>query len=279
MGGQLAERARTVLVTAGATRAIGTAAGPLADLLPGGRARWERTNHRGETVTLLEGPAAALGLAAGALLARRWPARLRAAAALAALGAGGFGVLDDLSGSAGDRGLRGHLTALRAGRITTGSLKIAGLAATGWAASRVAGHRGVDAMVSGGVVAGMANLANLLDLRPGRCLKLALLHAPALALSPGAALLAPPVGAATALLRDDLGERSMLGDAGANALGASIGLAAVVAYGRVGRLAHLVGLIAATLASEKVSFTELIARTPLLRSIDELGRRPAPTAV
>lgn len=265
----------TALVAAGATRAAAAAAGPLADLLPGGRERWQRTNHRGETVTLLEGPAAALGLAAGAL-GTGLPARQKAAAVLAALAAGAFGALDDLSGSGADRGLRGHLSALRAGRVTTGAVKIAGLGATGWAAARLVGHRGLDAVVSGAVIAGMANFANLLDLRPGRSLKLALAHAPALVLSPRAALLAPPIGAAAALLGDDLGERSILGDTGANALGASLGLAAIASYGRVGRLAHLVGLVAATLGSERVSFTDLIARTPPLRILDELGRLPAP---
>jgi UDP-GlcNAc:undecaprenyl-phosphate GlcNAc-1-phosphate transferase len=274
--GHIVGRVRTALATAGATRAVAAGAGPVADLLPGGRARWERTNHRGETVTLLEGPAAALGLAAGALLAHGLPARVRTAAVIAALGAGGFGALDDLSGSGADRGLRGHLSALRSGRVTTGAIKIAGLAGTGWVASRVAGHRGVDALVSGAVVAGMANLANLLDLRPGRTLKFVLLHGPSL-VAPGSAALALPIGAAAALLADDLGERSMLGDTGANALGAAVGLAAVVTYGRRGRLLHLAGLVVATLASEKISFTELIAKTPPLRALDELGRRPAPS--
>ena len=279
MGGHLPERVRNVLVTAGATRALALAVAPLADLLPGGRERWERTNHRGETVTLLEGPAAALGVAAGALLARRLPPRLRAASVVAALGAGAFGALDDLTGSGADRGLRGHLIALRTGRLTTGAVKIVGLGVTGWAASRLAGLRGGDALVSGAVVAGMANLANLLDLRPGRTLKLVLLHAPTLLASPRAVMLVAPVGAAAALLPDDLGERSMLGDTGANALGAALGLAAVVDSGRLGRLVHLVGLIAVTLASEKVSFTDLIARTPTMRRLDELGRRPDPSAL
>jgi len=274
--GRLADRIGNVLVTAAATRAIAAVAAPAADLLPGGRARWDRTNHRGETVTLLEGPVAALGIASGALLARHTSSRLRAAAALAALGAGAFGALDDLRGSGTDRGFRGHLAALRSGRVTTGAVKIAGLGATGWVASRTAGHRGADALVSGAVVAGMSNLTNLLDLRPGRSLKLALLHAPALVVGSGAALLGPPVGAAVALLPDDLAERSMLGDTGANALGAALGLAAAVTYRRAGRFLLLVALAAATLASERVSFTELIARTPALRALDELGRRPAP---
>ncbi len=277
MGGHIRGRVRSALVTAAATRTAAAAAGPVADLLPGRRQRWERTNHRGETVTLLEGPAAAIGIAAGALLAGGVPVRTRAAVAVAALGAGGFGALDDLSGSGADRGLRGHLSALRSGRVTTGAVKIAGLVGTGWVASRVAGQRGVDAFVSGAVVAGMANFANLLDLRPGRTLKFALLHAPSFVL-PASSPLAFPIGAAAALLPDDLGERSMLGDTGANAIGAALGLAAIVTYGRLGRLVHLAGLLAATLASEKVSFTALIARTPPLRALDELGRRPTPTA-
>ncbi len=276
--GRLADRIGNVLVTAAATRTIAAVAAPAADLLPGGRARWDRTNHRGETVSLIEGPVAALGIASGALLARHASSRLRAAAAIAALGAGAFGALDDLRGSGTDRGFRGHLAALRSGRVTTGAVKVAGLGATGWVAARTAGHRGADAVVSGAVVAGMANLTNLLDLRPGRSLKLALLLAPALVVGSGEGLLGPPVGAAVALLPDDLAERSMLGDTGANALGAALGLAAAVTYGRAGRCLLLVALVAATLVSERVSFTELIARTPALRALDELGRRPAPPA-
>src|SRR5262249_21458786 len=63
---------------------------------PGGRDRWDRRNHRGSTVTLLEGPALALAAAGTAGLAREVPTRLRLAGALAALGAGAFGVADDL---------------------------------------------------------------------------------------------------------------------------------------------------------------------------------------
>ncbi len=70
----------------------------------------------------------------------------------------------------------------------------------------------------------------------------------------------------------------MLGDAGANALGAALGTAVLVQYGRGGRLAHLAVLAALNLASEKVSFTKVIAATPPLRWADELGRRPAAPA-
>ena len=58
--------------------------------------RWSRTNHRGEPVTLLEGPVYAAAAAAGVLAAPALPGRVRAAGAFAALGAGAFGVYDDL---------------------------------------------------------------------------------------------------------------------------------------------------------------------------------------
>ena len=67
----------------------------------------------------------------------------------------------------------------------------------------------------------------------------------------------------------------MLGDSGANALGALIGVAVLARYDRIGRLAHLVAATALTLASEKVSFTRVIEQTPVLQRLDALGRRPS----
>lgn len=237
-------------------------------------ARWERTNHRGHTVSLLAGPSYAVGAAVGVALTPGVQARLRAAAVVAIATGGAVGLLDDLVGSGTDRGLRGHLAALRRGEPSTGALKVAGLGAAGVVSARLLGQRRADTLVSGAVIAGTANLLNLLDLRPGRAIKVGLAHAPALLLpAPGAALLAAPLGAAAGLLPDDLGERTMLGDAGANALGAAIGVALVASYGRIGRLAHLVGIAGLTLLSERVSFSEVIDQTPALRWLDGLGRR------
>ena len=86
---------------------------------------------------------------------------------------------------------------------------------------------------------------------------------------------AGPAGAALALLPEDLGERAMLGDAGANALGAMLGAAAAASLPRPARAALLAGIIGLTAASEVVSFTAVIERTPALRWLDMLGRRPA----
>ena len=91
---------------------------------------------------------------------------------------------------------------------------------------------------------------------------------------PAATLAAIPLGAALALAGEDLGERAMLGDAGANALGAMLGAAAAASLPRPGRVALLAGIVALTAASEKVSFTKVIRRTPPLHWLDMLGRLP-----
>jgi len=252
---------------------------------PGGREPWARTNHRGEPVTLLEGPAVAAA-AVVALVAPGLPARTRAALAVAGTGAAAFGGYDDLKGSGSRRGFRGHLGALAGGEVTSGAVKIAGIGATGLAAAIAAGGRdgerasAVDAVINAGLIAGGANLINLFDLRPGRAIKVTLASAAALgAASPAGRLAAAaPAGAALALMPDDLGERAMLGDAGANALGGMLGAAAATALPRPARIAVLAAVTGLTAASELVSFTRVIERTPPLQWLDMLGRRPAATA-
>ena len=252
---------------------------------PGGPKAWSRTNHRGEPVTLLEGPAVAAGATAGVLAqavlteaglaATGSPGWRRAAAmVLGGMGAAAFGAYDDLAGSADRRGFRGHLGALRHGEVTSGAVKLGGIGATGILSAVLAGGSPADVVINAGLVAGGANLLNLFDLRPGRAIKVAAASG-ALIGAVGQDGVAAPVAAAIALLPEDLGERAMLGDAGANALGAMLG-AAAAGLSRTGRLALLGGIVGLTAASEKVSFTKVIERTPALRWLDMLGRRPAP---
>jgi UDP-GlcNAc:undecaprenyl-phosphate/decaprenyl-phosphate GlcNAc-1-phosphate transferase len=246
---------------------------------PGGPKAWSRTNHRGEPVTLLEGPAVAAGAIAGVLaqaaLAPGSPGRRRAAAMIVGgAAAAAFGAYDDLAGSGDRRGFRGHLGALRRGEVTTGAVKLGGIGAAGLASAALAGGSPADVVINAGLVAGGANLLNLFDLRPGRAIKVAAASGTLL----GAASqdgVAAPLGAALALLPEDLGERAMLGDAGANALGAMLG-ASAAGLPRPARIALLAGIAGLTAASEKVSFTKVIARTPALNWLDMLGRRPAP---
>jgi UDP-N-acetylmuramyl pentapeptide phosphotransferase/UDP-N-acetylglucosamine-1-phosphate transferase len=267
--------------------------GLLDDEPPGGAPLWERTNHRGEPVSLLGGPAVAAGVLAGAVVGAP-SVRDGAALAVATTTATAFGLVDDLTEDReGEvrKGLRGHLGALARGEVTTGGLKVLGIGAGALVAAALSrphdprpAHRGaaaatrlVDVALDGALIAASANLVNLLDLRPGRALKAAgLAAAPAAVLGgPGGGPAAAVVGAVLGELPDDLAERDMLGDSGANAVGAVLGTLAVQSCPRPVRLALLVGVVGLTVASEKVSFTAVIARTPVLRELDAWGRRPA----
>ncbi len=163
-----------------------------------------------------------------------------------------LGLADDLW-SGPERGFRAHL---RAGS-TTGVLKLVGIPLVGLLATR---------KVSGALLVGLAaNFLNQLDTRPGRALK---------AYLAGGVLLRAPVGVAVLLLPYDLRERTMLGDAGSNALGAMLGLSSVSCLTERGRWLAIGALAGLTLLGERRSLGELIERTPLLSQIDALGRQP-----
>jgi UDP-N-acetylmuramyl pentapeptide phosphotransferase/UDP-N-acetylglucosamine-1-phosphate transferase len=275
-----APKLRLALAGAAAARAALAAAAVLTDRPAG--APWRRTNYAGRPVTLLGGPALAASATASAVLGA--PAGTRAAAALVGTVAGVVGGYDDLAGArpeqVRDKGLAGHLAALRAGRVSAGAVKVAGIGAAA-AAAAVLSRRGtgrgalLDGVLTTGLVAGTANLLNLLDLRPGRAGKVGALAAAAGLGGPAGSLVAGPLGATVATLPADLGERVMLGDAGANSLGALLGLRLASIPGRAPRAGLLAGVVALTLISEKVSFTKVIEATPGLRELDRLGRRPS----
>lgn len=163
-----------------------------------------------------------------------------------------FGFLDDAYGGY-ERGFREHL---RAGR-TSGVLKLVGIPLAGLLATR---------KLSGAVLVGLAaNALNQLDTRPGRALKAYLLLA---------VPLHAPVRLAVLLLPYDLRERTMLGDGGANALGALLGLKSVDRLTGRGRWLAIGALAGLTLVGESRSLGALIERTPGLRTLDRLGRLP-----
>lgn len=198
---------------------------------------------------------------------------------VAALGFGLLGAVDDLAGTGDARGFRGHLGALVRGRLTTGGLKLAGGACVAIVAcAAVSGTSALGLLRDAALVALAANLGNLLDRAPGRTSKVAIAAFTVLALltSRRTPLVAPAVciGAAFALLRDDLHERLMLGDAGANVLGGIVGLAVVLSTSPSTRTGALIAVALLNLASEAVSFSSVIDAVPPLRVLDRAGRRP-----
>jgi hypothetical protein len=247
-----------------------------------------------------EGPIAAVGRAAPALLL--------------VAGAAAFGMVDDVFGDASARGFRGHLAALAHGRMTTGGLKLLGIGGLSLAASLHLGMlafaeapriglmpdlAGIATwLLAALVIALSANLVNLADLRPGRALKtyallamfgmlfgawatwaggdassltIAVVRIGGFKLSALALLFGPLL----AVWRYDLGERAMLGDAGANAAGALAGFILAWQSPLWLLLVLAVLLLALNLVSERVSFSGVIERVAFLRWLDGLGRLPA----
>lgn len=263
--------------------------------------QWERTNFHGVTVSLRGGVAMAGAAVASAAVASALSDQPRAAlgGVVASLGGGLAGYIDDVDQGAHDggkvaKGLKGHLGALAHGQVTTGVIKIAGIGASALAASALVGSKttsvggkAADLALNTVLIAGTANLANLLDLRPGRALKATVLVAAPLSYfscaaaktpaSPASAqrLLASGLNAAaiTALV-EDLQETTMLGDTGANAAGALLGTSLAANDSWKLRLGTTLGVVGLILASEKVSFSKVIAANPALNWLDQLWRRP-----
>ena len=267
-----ARRVASAVVAAAAARGV-------AALTPvGGQQRWLRTNHRGESVTLWQGPAIVVGTCAGIATAPGLTSSVRLGALSAVAASGALGAFDDLAGSTSTKGLGGHLGSLRRGEVTSGAVKVVGIGLSGLVAGVALRRRrpAWEQLAAGALVAGSANLVNLFDLRPGRATKAVLLAgAPALVgAGVGRSIVTAPLAASIALLPGDLAERSMMGDAGANALGAALGCAGAAVLPRRS-LAGALGLVVAlTLLSERVSFTRVLESTPVLRELDAFGRRP-----
>jgi Glycosyl transferase family 2 len=164
-----------------------------------------------------------------------------------------LGLADDLW-SGPERGFRAHLRTAR----TTGTLKLLGIPAYAFLRTR-----SLSAAV---LVALAANMLNQLDTRPGRALKAFFLASAALRLRSralwGGVLLAPY----------DLREMTMLGDAGANALGAVLGFGSVARLGSRGRFLAIGALAGLTVIGERRSLGRLIEATPLLKELDAMGR-------
>lgn len=245
-----------------------------------------RTNVSGKRVpAVLGGPLAVAALTALACLALAggagWePARIPERGVAVALVVGIMaiaGAADDRRGNEPDRGFSGHLAAARRGRLTGGVLKIAAALVAGTGAGLVVFGTELEAVVATVLlVAGMANVVNLFDRAPGRAAKVVLAAAAPLVAfgDPGWAMAAAGMlGALVACLPLDLGERAMLGDAGANPLGALLGLGLAVSLGTTGRWVAIAAAVALNLASERWSFSRAIERSPVLRWLDRIGRK------
>lgn len=210
-----------------------------------------------------------------------------------------IGLLDDIAGDRSARGFAGHFSEAIRGRFTTGFMKaflgfmvaLVALQTQFLVAGGMSFQYYGKWLISAAVIALTANLFNLLDLAPGRALKV---FFPALALCVGLTMRYEVIGAgampllplsfyvapamsvaavALVLFPGDLREKFMIGDAGSNVLGAVVGLGLVLGLDFWWRLGVLLFLVLVTLLSEKFSFSRVIERNRVLNWLDELGRQ------
>jgi UDP-GlcNAc:undecaprenyl-phosphate GlcNAc-1-phosphate transferase len=191
------------------------------------------------------------------------------------LGVAFLGLVDDVLGGE-PRGWRGHGRAVIRMQLSTGALKAAGSLGLALYVMSYTGLSTGGWLLASAVLVLATNAFNLLDLRPGRATKVFV--ALGVGLTIGAATVRPLwalglfVGPALVAGLYDLRERAMLGDTGANLLGALAGLWLVLALSTLGQEVALGVLVLVTVYGELRSISNLVERIPLLRRLDSWGR-------
>jgi len=257
-----------------------------ASLIPATRTL--RRNHRGVPVPTGLGVAVLAGITAGvafiALVRAIAPHSPTPAIALAGsfgvlilgFGFGTFGLGSDVA-APHERGWRAHFPALAKGNLTPPAFAIAGGGMLALVIGAATSSSFGWALANAAIIALMAGLFGALDVRPGRAGKAYLVAVvPLTILGKGLMVpLAATLGAVAAFLAYDLRERAMLGDAGANALGAIAG-GAIVAVDPPAWfvLTLLAALVALNGATDGPGLSTWIDRISPLRSFDRLGRVP-----
>ncbi len=191
------------------------------------------------------------------------------------LGVAFLGLVDDTLGGE-PRGWRGHGRAVLHMQLSTGALKAVGSLGLALYAMSYAGLSTGRWLLASAVLVLATNAFNLLDLRPGRATKVFVLLGIGLTIGAGSVrplwALGLFVGPALVAGAYDLRERAMLGDTGANLLGALAGLWLVLSLSALGQAIALAILVLVTIYGELRSISSLVERIPLLRQLDSLGR-------
>jgi UDP-GlcNAc:undecaprenyl-phosphate GlcNAc-1-phosphate transferase len=201
------------------------------------------------------------------------------------------GFVDDIFGSAQYKGLKGHFKALSQGKITTGLVKALTGLIIGFIVSWFFGGSVIVIFIRTFTFALCINFFNLLDLRPGRSLKIYILTSVLLIIvimarsysfdimflyihliKSNIFLIILFIIPAFSLLYFDLKELAFLGDAGSNILGGIIGFFIIAYFSLAPTVAALIVLVFLHVIAEISSFTEIIEKNTLLSWFDNLGR-------
>lgn len=185
------------------------------------------------------------------------------------------GIIDDTIGNRDVSGLKGHFKSLFKGKLTTGGFKALFGGFVGLIISVSISKNITDIIVNTLIIALSTNLMNLFDLRPGRAIKVYLVIMITIFITLTGyikilpLLILPNV---LAYFNFDLKAKAMMGDAGSNVLGISIGILMAFGYTLNVRVGWLVFLVLIHLLTEKFSLTKIIEKNKVLNFIDRLGR-------
>lgn len=187
---------------------------------------------------------------------------------------GTTGFLDDIAGDKKFQGLRGHFESLNKGILTTGIVKILVTVVTALLVVYEYDFSFFDKIINIGILILMTNLLNLLDLRPGRSIKIFILFSIFLWNSINIIInFLPFYFSIIFYLPYELKGNIMLGDSGSNLLGYILGFNLILSIKNINyKIIILFSIFILTFLSEKFSFTEIIKKNKILRWIDELGR-------
>ena len=206
-----------------------------------------------------------------------------------------LGLVDDIWGDRSAGGFKGHLKSLLAGKITTGIIKalFGGAAALGCgfalafrkgALSSTHGlierqsllQNSVEAVLTTALIALCANGLNLLDTRPSRAGSIYMLFSVILLVwsrePPAVAVSSALLLAVVAYLPAERRRECMMGDTGANMLGAVLGLHAALILEMWQKAVALAALVWLHLYSENHSLSAAIEGRPILNRLDKALR-------
>lgn len=193
----------------------------------------------------------------------------------AALSMSFAGIMDDIIGNRNVSGLKGHFKSLFKGTLTTGGFKALYGGFVGLLISVVLTRSIPEIVLNTLIIALSTNLMNLMDLRPGRAIKVYLvIMIVMIATLTGFTRILPflIVPVVLAYFNQDLKAKCMMGDAGSNVLGISIGIFMAFGYSINVKIGWLVFLVLIHILTEKYSLTKIIEKNKVLNFLDRLGR-------
>ncbi len=188
---------------------------------------------------------------------------------------GFVGILDDALGNKSIQGFKGHFRAfILDKRLTTGFIKAVLSLIFILFINLYWYQKWLDIIINTLLILLTTNFINLLDLRPGRALKVTLFNLVViLLLRQEEFLLIIPIMIVLILsLPLDLQAKGMMGDIGANVLGVVVGFLMVINLRLFIKIIMVLLLIAIHIYTEYYSLSKLIKDNRVLFYIDQIGR-------